>query len=197
MSQVHLSQFRNDGYQPGKGLIWQALWFFVGLPLLRLPLIPFSGFRVRLLRFFGATVGSGVTIKPGVRVKYPWHLSIGSNTWIGEDCWIDNLTTVSIGSDVCVSQGSYLCTGNHDWSDPTFRLVLGEIHIADGAWVGAKAAICPGVSMGESAIAVVGAVVTKDIPEYEIHAGNPAAFVRRRRFKSTQEHMLPYETATR
>jgi putative colanic acid biosynthesis acetyltransferase WcaF len=188
MSAVHLAAFRNDWYRPGKNNVWRILWFFAGLPLLRFPLIPSSAFRVWLLRLFGARVGRGVTIKPGVRVKYPWCLSIGNDTWIGEDCWIDCLTGVQIGCDACLSQGSYLCTGNHDWSDPAFGLMLGSITVGDGAWVGAKAVVLPGVSIGQCGIASAGSVVTKSIPGYEIHAGNPAVFVRRRSFSTEITH---------
>jgi putative colanic acid biosynthesis acetyltransferase WcaF len=143
-------------------------------------MIPSSGVRVRLLRLFGASIGTGVVIKPGVRIKYPWLLTVGDHSWIGEDCWIDNLATVRIGNNACLSQGSYLCTGNHDWSDPAFGLIVKPITLADGSWVGAKAMICPGVDLGVESIAAAGSVVMKSIPAGEIHAGNPAEFVRRR-----------------
>jgi putative colanic acid biosynthesis acetyltransferase WcaF len=155
-------------------------WFLIGLPLLRCSLIPFSGLRVWLLKLFGAEIGERVVVKPGVRVKYPWHLRIGQDCWIGEDCWIDNLTTVRIGNDVCLSQGAYLCTGNHSWTDPAFGLVIEPILIQNGAWVGAKAFLGPGVVLGHGAIAAAGSVVSKNIPDFKIHAGNPAVFVRNR-----------------
>jgi putative colanic acid biosynthesis acetyltransferase WcaF len=132
------------------------------------------------LRIFGAEVGRGIVIKPGVNVKYPWHLRLGDHVWLGEGCWIDNLTSVYIGDDVCISQGAYLCTGNHNWSDPTFGLKVDPIVLGDGSWVGARAIVSPGVTLGEGAVAASGSVVTKNIPNYEIHAGNPAALVRRR-----------------
>ncbi|MGD0199892.1 MAG: WcaF family extracellular polysaccharide biosynthesis acetyltransferase [Bryobacteraceae bacterium] len=179
MTDIRLSDFRNDWYQPGRPRVVQAAWFFLGLPLLRCPLLPFSRPRRGLLRLFGAKVGKGVVIKPGVRVKYPWLLSIGDYSWIGEDAWIDNLGQISIGSNVCISQGAYLCTGNHDWSDPAFALRVRPIVISDGAWVAARAVVCPGVTLAECAVAAAGSVVTRDIPAFEIHAGNPARFLRR------------------
>ena len=133
-----------------------------------------------MLRMFGATLGQGLVLRPGLRVKYPWRLSVGDHTWLGEDCWIDNLAEVTIGSNVCVSQGAYLCTGNHDWSDAAFSLMVQPITLRDGCWVGARAVICPGVTLDECAVAAAGSVVTKDVPAYEIHAGNPAKFLRRR-----------------
>ena len=177
---VDLSKFDNSWYHPGRNRVIQTLWFLIGLPLLRCSLIPFSAFRVALLRIFGARVGRGVVIKPGVRVKYPWRLSIGNHSWVGEDCWIDNLAQVDIGSNACLSQGAYLCTGNHDWSDPAFRLIVKPIRISDGAWVGAKSTIAPGVDLGRCSIASAGSVVARPIPDFEIHSGNPAAFVRMR-----------------
>jgi putative colanic acid biosynthesis acetyltransferase WcaF len=180
MGQVHLKDYNNSWYQPGRSRAWQMAWFLLGLPLLRSSLIPFSGVRVWLLKLFGAEIDEGVVIKPGVRVKYPWHLRIGKDCWIGEDCWIDNLTTVRIGNDVCLSQGAYLCTGNHDWRDRAFGLVTEPILIQNGAWVGAKAFLAPGVVVGECAIAAAGSVVSKNIPDFKIYAGNPAVFVRNR-----------------
>ena len=65
-----------------------------------------------LLRAFGADVGRRVLIRHGVRVQWPWKLSVADDVWIGEDAWIINLEPVVIGSDVCVSQGAMLCTGS-------------------------------------------------------------------------------------
>jgi putative colanic acid biosynthesis acetyltransferase WcaF len=184
MAPVQLRQFNNDWYSPGRGILWQMAWFLVGAPLLRCELIPFSRVRVLLLRLFGATIGEGAVIKPGVRVKYPWRLVAGDDCWFGEGCWIDNLDHVRLGSNVCLSQGCYLCTGNHDWSDRKFGLVTGPITIQDGAWVGARAVVVPGVTFGECAIAAAGSVVVKSIPACEIHMGNPASFVRMRRIRA-------------
>jgi putative colanic acid biosynthesis acetyltransferase WcaF len=184
MSHVQLASYQNSWYRPGRCLAWQLAWYFVGLPFLRSSVIPSSSFRVFLLRMFGARIGNGVVIKPGVRVKYPWHLALGDHCWVGEDCWIDNLTTVTIGNDVCLSQGAYLCTGNHDWSDPAFGLITKPITLEDGCWVGAKAFVAPGVVVETSAVASAGSVVYKRIPAREIHAGNPAVFVRERCFSS-------------
>lgn len=180
MTPVQLAAFDNSWYSAGRSRWWQAAWFFLGLPLLRCPLLPGSGWRVRLLRGFGAAVGAGVTVKPGVRVKYPWRLSIGDHCWLGEDCWIDNLAQVTFADNVCVSQEAYLCTGNHDWTDAAFGLIVQPIRVEGGGWVGARALLTPGVVLGECAIAAAGSVITRSIPAYEIHAGNPAQFVRRR-----------------
>ena len=180
-SPVALDRFDNGWYRPGRSGLVCALWFFCGLPLLRASWMPLSGVRCALLRLFGARIGPGVVIKPGVRVKYPWRLAVGDHAWIGEDAWIDNLDHVSIGAHACVSQGVYLCTGNHDWADPAFGLIVKPIQIGPGAWVGARSTVAPGVSIGAGAILAIGGVAVKDIPPLEIHAGNPARFAKMRK----------------
>jgi putative colanic acid biosynthesis acetyltransferase WcaF len=180
---VNLSHFdnaRHADYDIGRSLLTRAAWFLLGQPLLRCSLIPSSGFRRRLLRGFGAEIGEGAVIKPGVRVKFPWKLKMGKHCWIGEDCWIDNLAPVRLGDNVCISQGAYLCTGSHDWSDPAFGLMTRSIQIDDGAWIAARVSIGPGVVVGQHAVAGFGSVVTRGVPPYEIHSGNPAMFGRRR-----------------
>ena len=180
MSQPDLSSYDNSWYSPGRGIAIRALWFFVGSPILRSQWLPLSSVRRFVLRCFGASVGKGVVLKPGVRVKYPWLLSIGNHSWIGEDVWIDNLVEVKVGANSCLSQGAYLCTGNHDWSDPSFGLRVLPIVLEEGCWVGARVLIGPGVAIGQCGIAAAGSVITKSIPAFEIHAGNPARFVKKR-----------------
>lgn len=176
--EVRLDQFRNSWYRSGRGRAAHGLWFFIGGTLLRSRILPGSALRRVLLRSFGARVGRGVVLKPALRVKFPWLLTVGDHSWLGEDVWIDNLAPVTIGSHCCISQGAYLCTGNHDWSDPTFPLITKPITVCSGAWVGAKSVLCPGVTVHECGVASAGSVVCHDIPAYEIHIGNPAAFVR-------------------
>lgn len=180
---VDLSTFdiaRDSDYRIGRSLLVRTAWFLIGQPLLRCPILPWSRIRRLVLRWFGTEIGVAAVIKPGVRVKFPWKLKIGDHCWIGEDCWIDNLAPVTLGQHVCISQAVYLCTGNHDWSDPAFRLITGSIEIHDGAWIAARAAIGPGVVVGEHAVVGFGAVVTGAVPPYEIHGGNPAVYLRRR-----------------
>ncbi len=179
-SPVQLARYNNSWYSPGGSLLKRATWFFLGQPLVRSAWIPSSAMRVHVLRWFGARVGAGCTIKPSVDVKYPWHLVMGDHCWIGEHVWIDNLTTVRLESNVCISQGAYLCTGNHDWTDPCFGLMIAPIHLGEGSWAGAKCILAPGSVLGRGAVAAAGAVVSGAVPEFEIHAGNPARLVKRR-----------------
>jgi putative colanic acid biosynthesis acetyltransferase WcaF len=180
---VNLSKFNNDWYTPQRGKLWQTVWYFLGLPLLKAAWIPSYAFRTGLLRLFGAKIGANVVVKQHVRVKYPWLLEVGNNVWIGEDAWIDNLAPVTLGDNSCLSQGAYLCTGNHDWSDVRFGLIIKPIALEQSSWAGARTVLGPGVTLREGAIAAAGSVVLRDIPPWEIHAGNPAAFLRKRELR--------------
>ena len=134
-----------------------------------------------LLRMTGASVGAGVVIKPRVTIKYPWKLTVGDNSWIGEQVWIDNLDQVTIGAHVCISQGALLLCGNHDYKKPTFDLITGPIVLENGVWIGAKASVGPGVTCGSYSVLAMGSVATKNLEEWIVYQGNPALAVRQRR----------------
>lgn len=112
-----------------------------------------------------------------------WKLTIGDHVWLGEYCWIDNLDEVIIGSHVCISQGALLLTGNHDYTQSSFDYRNAPIVIEDGAWIGAKTVVCPGVTVHSHAILTVGSIATKDMEEYGIYQGNPAQLIRKRVIK--------------
>ena len=123
-----------------------ALWYLVNATLFQgrmLGLVP-GRWKAAILRAFGARVGRGSVIKPQVSIKSPWFLDIGDHVWIGEKVWIDNHTTVRIGSNCCLSQGAYVFTGNHDWTDPAFRFTSAPVEIGAGVWITAFCRIKPG-----------------------------------------------------
>ena len=171
---VDLSKYNQAGYHPGRSVFVRALWYVTNMLFFKSSWCIGYGLKRVLLRMYGAHVGSKVVIKPCVNIKYPWHLSIGENTWIGENVWIDNLTDVTIGRNCCVSQGAMLLCGNHDFTKESFDLITGKIELKDGAWVGAKTVVCPGVTMGEGSVLTAGSVATKDIERDTIYQGNPA-----------------------
>ena len=161
-----LARFRPT-LERGRPAIVELAWLVVSALLVASP-VPGSAHRRWLLRLFGARIGTGVVLKPGLRVKFPWRLSIGDHSWIGEGAWIDNLVEVRIGSNACLSQGAYLCTGNHDWSSQTFDLTARPIVLEDGAWVAARAVVGPGVTVGRNAVVGLGTVAATDVPEAAI-----------------------------
>lgn len=181
---VDLSTFNNSWYNPGRGFLVRTVWHFVNAIFLQSPLNPSSRLKVIILRLFGARIGNGVVLKPSINVKYPWNLTIGDYSWIGENAWLDSLAPITIGKNACISQGVYFCTGNHDWSDPAFGLIVKPIVIEDGAWVGARATVLPGVTVKSHSIVAAGTVMAKDTEPYMIYAGNPAVAVKERVLRS-------------
>lgn len=161
-------------WHPGASLLVQALWFCLGAPLLASRWLPGSLWRVALLRCFGARIGVGCRLKPGLRVKFPWRLQVGRSCWLAEDAWIDNLALVTLGDRVCLSQGTYLCTGNHDFRASGFDLRLGPIVVGSDAWIAARAVLAPGTCVGPRAVIALGAVVSGKVPAGAIMRGNPA-----------------------
>ena len=174
-----LSLYTNSWYRPGPR--WKiALWILVSSLFFSHSLAIGSRWKCFLLRLFGAMIGEGVIIKPSVSIKYPWFLTIGRNVWIGEKVWIDNLANVKIGNNVCISQGAFLLTGNHNYSRSSFDLSIKPIIIEDGVWIGARAIVCPGMYCESQSVLTVQSVATKRMVENTIYQGNPAIPVKER-----------------
>lgn len=176
------STYTPGPFRRGRPALIELLWIVIQALFVK-SWLPGSLHRRALLRLFGAKIGRGVTVKPGVRIKFPWRLNVGDHSWLGEDVWIDNLGDVTVGKSCCLSQGAYLCTGNHDWTSPGFDLIVKPITIEDGAWIGARAAIAPNVRIGKGAILGMGSVATRDVEAWTINQGVPARAVGLRRMQ--------------
>lgn len=177
---VNLQLFKNDEYKPGRNIFIRTIWYFVNALVFNSPCFPISCMKRCILRLFGASIGRGVVIKPNVNIKYPWRLSIGDYSWIGESVWIDNLANVHIGNNCCISQGAMLLCGNHDYKKETFDLITGEIRIEDGAWIGAKSVVCPNVVAHENSVLCVGSIATHNLDKNTVYRGVPACAIRKR-----------------
>ena len=179
-NRTDLSVYDNSWYSPGRGGAVRGLWYMVNALFFINPLNPFSGFKVFLLKAFGAKIGKGVVIKPGVNIKYPWNIEIGDYTWIGEKVWMDSLGPTIIGRHCCLSQGAMLLNGNHNYARPTFDLSVEPIVLEDGVWIGARSLVAPGVTCHSHSVLAVMSVASSDLQAYGIYRGNPAVKVRER-----------------
>lgn len=177
---VELAFFSSSTFDKGAGFLKITLWYFVNALIVRASWNPFMGIKILLLRAFGAKIGKGLIIKNNVIIKSPWNLVVGDDCWIGENVWIDNLDKVTISSNVCISQGAMLLTGNHDYTVYNMPYRNAPIRVEDGAWIGAQSVVCPGVIVHQNAILTVGSVATKDLEENGIYQGNPAVKIRER-----------------
>ena len=177
---VDLSNFSIGSFDKEAGTLKIVVWYFVNALFVRCSWNPFMGIKIWLLRLFGAQIGKGLVIKNNVTIKFPWKLIIGDNVWLGENCWIDNLDYVTIGNNVCISQGALLITGNHDYTKVDFPYRNAPIVIEDGAWVGAKSVVAPGVTIKSHSILTLGTICIKDTEPYGIYQGNPAVKIKTR-----------------
>ena len=179
-SPIDLSTFRKRDFDRGAGSLKELCWLLARSALFERSNLPWYRLRRLVLRLFGADMAEGVVVKAGVKIAFPWKLSVGAHSWLGEDAWLANFDRITIGANVCVSQRALLCTGNHDWSDPAFGLVTKPIVVRDGAWICANVFVAPGVTIGENAVATAGSVVTRDLPSGMICSGNPCVPVKAR-----------------
>jgi putative colanic acid biosynthesis acetyltransferase WcaF len=177
---VDLSSYSSAPFDRGAGKFREGLWLLVSLFLFRLCPFSFSALKCSVLRLFGAKIGRGVVIKPQVKITFPWKLEIGDFVWLGEQCWLLNLERIVIGSNVCISQRAFLCTGNHNHRKSTFDLIVKPITVEDGAWLCAGCWVGPGVKVGSHAVLTACSVMVTNMEPWGIYRGNPAAFVKQR-----------------
>lgn len=180
MQQTNLSAYDNYPYNPGGNIFKRMLWYYINAFFFKTSLFPFYGLKNFLLRLFGARIGNEVEIKPCVNIKYPWWLTIGNEVWIGEKVWIDCLVPVTIGNNICISQGAVLLTGNHNYKKSSFDLITSGIVLEDGVWIGAGAIVNPGITVSSHAVLTSGSVATKNLEPYAVYQGNPAVKIRER-----------------
>jgi len=170
---VDLSRYDQSSFQRGRPGWYVLLWWLVQAIAFPLSLHNLSGFRCWLLRRFGARIGRRVLIRPTARFTYPWKVSIGDRSWIGDDVVFYSLDAIQVGRDCVISQKTYLCTGSHKIDDPAFGLVTAPICIGNGAWVATDCFVGPGVTIGANAVIGARSSVYRDIPAQQVAWGNP------------------------
>lgn len=159
-------------------LVWILVWgtFASWMPY-------FIGKRWRnwLLRMFGMKAdGRRTSFYPSVKIWAPWNVEVGNFVAIDDEVNLYSAAKIKIGTKVAISREAFICTASHDVLRPERPLVLDPITICDGVWIGARATILPGVTIGEGAIVAANAVVTKDVEPWTVVGGNPAKIIKKR-----------------
>ena len=158
---INLASFKNSGFVRGAPKWKEAAWW-VARSLFFAPSFPVpSKIKVILLRNFGAKIGEGVVIRSKVNITFPWRFECGDHVWIGDEVLILSLAQVTIGSNVCISQRAFLCTGSHDFRKESFDLITKPIVIGGGCWVCAQAFVGPGVTLPAGTMVKAGEVFGK------------------------------------
>ena len=162
-----LSEFHNP---LRTSLIWKirTLIAYLNLKLILQNLFVPSIVKIFFLRIQGAKIGSRVFLASSIKIQFPWNLEIGTDCWIGEEVWFINHEKISIGSNVCISQRSVICSGSHDYRSASLEYSHKPIAIRDGAWICLDAKVLPGVTIGECSVVSAGEVVRKSLPDYSI-----------------------------
>lgn len=158
--------------------LWELIWNILirWMPKFMYP------WHLFVLRLFGCKIQGKPFIAPNCRIYAPWLLEISHGSCLAARCEVYNLGPVCIGKRVTVAQHAYLCNGTHDLSDPRLPLLVGEMHIHDDVFVGAKALILPGITVKEGCVVGAGAVLTKDTDAWKVYGGNPARCLKHREF---------------
>jgi putative colanic acid biosynthesis acetyltransferase WcaF len=170
----NLTQFQlPEGFR-GKSAWLVQLWWLVQWFLFRPSPQAMYGWRRFLLRLFGARIGAKVIIRPTATVTYPWKVTIGDFSWIGDDVTLYSLGEIIVGKNTVISQRSYICTGAHDYTRLTFDIYAKPVRIGDQVWVATDVFVAPGVSIGNGAVVGVRSTVLNDLPEGMICYGSPA-----------------------
>src|SRR5262249_15696914 len=181
---MDLSIYNNSDFDRGAPRWKEAGWMLVRFLFFQNAFPWPSSLRCTLLRVFGAKVGRAVVIRVNVNISFPWRLTIGDHFWIGEDVGILTLAPVTIESNVCISQRTYLCTGSHDFRREDFKLQVAPITVRSGSWIAACAFIARGVEIGRDSVFSAGAVLLKKFHPNPPVGENPAMLVERRKKRS-------------
>jgi len=175
-----LDLFRLPPSFRGRPAIFVQFWWLIQALLVKpMPQVCYP-IRRLILRAFGARIGSGVKIRPGVEVTYPWKVTIGENTWIGDDVTLYSLGAITIGANSVISQHSYICAADHDYSRVSFPIRERPVEIGDQVWIAGGVWVGPGVRIADGAVVGARSTVTKDLPTGMICVGTPCRPLKRR-----------------
>jgi putative colanic acid biosynthesis acetyltransferase WcaF len=176
----NLSYFHLPANFRGRSAWVVQLWWLVQATIFQWSPQFAYGFRRWLLRCSGAKVGQGAIIRPSVTITYPWKVSIGDHAWIGDNVALYSLGEIEIGAHAVVSQSSYLCTGDHDYTQQDFPIRAHKITIGSEAWVAADVFVAPGVTIGQGAVIGARSSVFADMPAGMVCFGYPCRPVKKR-----------------
>lgn len=162
--------------KPIKAVYYAVTLFFNSV----LNKLPSRHLRKWTLQLLGAKLGKHALFFRRVEVLYPKGLDVDDRVTVGWFAELDARAGIHISHDVNISSHAKLITGSHDVDAPDFASDFRPINIGHHVWIGTGAIILQGVTIGDGAVVAAGAVVTKDIPPYEVWGGVPAKFIRKR-----------------
>jgi len=175
-----LNKFKLPKNFRGRSSLVVQLWWMTDFFFFKLSPQVMYGWRRFLLRLFGAKIGKNVIIRPNVTITYPWKVSIGDYSWIGDNVELYSLGEINIGSNVVISQKSYLCAASHDYDKEDFPIWSKKITIEDECWLATDVYVAPGVTVGKGTVVGARSSVFKDLPAGKVCVGSPAVVIKDR-----------------
>ena len=175
-----LTKFKLPTGFRGRSAFIVQLWWFTDFFFFKPSPQIMYGWRRFLLRLFGAKIGKSVIIRPSVTITYPWKISIGDYSWIGDNVELYSLGEIEIGKNVVISQKSYLCAASHNYTKEDFPIWSKKITIEDECWLATDVYVAPGVTIGNGTVVGARSSVFKNLPAARICFGNPATVIRKR-----------------
>ncbi|PAC30625.1 WcaF family extracellular polysaccharide biosynthesis acetyltransferase [Flectobacillus sp. BAB-3569] len=183
MKLQELNKFKlPKNFRGRSGFIVQTWWIIQSIFFKNSPQFMYS-WRKFLLTLFGAKIGRNVLIRPSVHIQFPWKLEIGDDSWIGDEVVLYNLGNIIIGSNVVISQRSYICTGTHDYAKSDFPIIAYTNIIENEVWIATDVYVAPGVKIGKGAVVGARSSVFKNVRENTINFGSPVKEVSSRYIK--------------
>ena len=175
---------------PKREKIVQRIWELVRPWLFYNTLWFARKWRLRIVRYV-SKIGGGtnkmlsnsISLAKKCRIDYPWRLSMGEMSSLGDGVWAYCLDNVTIGKNCCIGEDVRLLTGSHDVTSPHFDLVTKPILIHDNVWIATGAIVLPGITIDEGAVVAARTVVTKNVESWTVVGGNPAKFIKKRVLK--------------
>lgn len=182
MNKVDLSKYQNTLSRKNQidRFVWTIVWTVFARPL---PRSLGNGWKLFLLRLFGAKVHPKAVVYSNVRIYMPWNLEMEAYSCLSPEVDCYNVAKVKIGAHSTVSQKTYLCTASHDITKSHNPLITAPIIIEDQAWIGASAFIGMGVTIKQGAVVGATASVYKDVEPWTVVGGNPAKLIKKREIK--------------
>jgi putative colanic acid biosynthesis acetyltransferase WcaF len=165
---------------PGSNRLLRVLWEFCWFVFCAWTPKPLNEWRLFWLRAFEAKIDGKPFVHQRARIAIPWNLTLHDHACLGDRANAYSLGEIEIGARATVAQEAYLSTGTHDFARPGLPLVTAKITIGEDAFIGARAFIMPGVTVGSRSIIGACSVVTRDVPADVIAAGNPCKVLRPR-----------------
>ena len=175
-----LNKFKLPENFRGRGAFTVQIWWIIQAILFKNSPQFLYGFRRFLLRLFGAKIGKKVIIRPSVTITYPWKVSIGDYSWIGDDVVLYSLGEIEIGRNVVISQKSYICAASHDYSKLDFPIFSQKVIIKDECWLATDIFVAPGITINKGTVVGSRSSVFSNLKENGIYMGSPAKFSKKR-----------------